>query len=331
MAARELRYAWFASLMKEEGFDALAIAHNANDNVETLILNLLRGTGIRGLRGMDDGGGVLRPLLGLTRAEIEAYALEHAVPYRTDRTNLENDAQRNKIRNLVFPVFKQINPSFVRTLNRDMEHFRQASDVLDSWFESRKEEVCDTNGDILTEKLMADRNWKYLLFRLLEEYGFNEAAIDDVALALKSEGGTFSGKRFAGKDCELVTAAGRLVVVRDEGALPEYSLQRLDYTPEMKLKCPDGIILLDEEKLPEKWEIRQWREGDWFVPLGMSGRKKLSDFFTDLHLDLGAKRKALVLAPSSGDTSHVLAVLGRRIDDKVKVTPATAHILKIRL
>lgn len=133
MAARELRYKWFGSLCREYGYEAVAVAHNAQDNAETLILNLLRGTGLRGILGMKPSGFIpvaeysdiplLRPLLGMTREEIEAYAREAGVPFRDDSTNFENDYKRNKLRNLVFPVFREINPSFVRTLNRDMERF----------------------------------------------------------------------------------------------------------------------------------------------------------------------------------------------------------------
>ena len=133
MAARRLRYHWFGELCREHGYAAVAVAHNANDNAETLILNLLRGTGVRGILGMKAEGllpdpdfgdiPLLRPLLGMTRADIEAFATEHSLPWREDRTNAENDYKRNKIRNLVFPVFREINPRFIETLNRDMERF----------------------------------------------------------------------------------------------------------------------------------------------------------------------------------------------------------------
>lgn len=135
MAARRLRYRWFGELCREYGYGGVAVAHHAQDNAETLILNLLRGTGLKGITGMKAEGflpdpdyadiPLLRPLLSLTREEIAAFVRENGIPYREDRTNAENDCKRNKIRNLVFPVFRDINPSFVRTLNRDMERFRE--------------------------------------------------------------------------------------------------------------------------------------------------------------------------------------------------------------
>lgn len=133
MAARRLRYHWFGELCREHGYEAVAVAHNANDNAETLLLNLLRGTGLRGITGMRPSAFIpdpdyadiplLRPLLGMTRQDIEAFAAEHKLQWREDATNALNDFKRNKIRNLVFPVFKEINPSFIQTLNRDMERF----------------------------------------------------------------------------------------------------------------------------------------------------------------------------------------------------------------
>ena len=135
MAARRLRYHWFGELCRERGYEAVAVAHNANDNAETLILNLLRGTGLKGLTGMKADGYIpdpefndiplRRPLLEMTRADIEAFAAEHALTWREDSTNATNDYKRNKIRNQVFPIFAEINPSFIQTLNRDMERFAE--------------------------------------------------------------------------------------------------------------------------------------------------------------------------------------------------------------
>ena len=152
MAARRLRYHWFGELCREHGYEAVAVAHNANDNAETLLLNLLRGTGLKGLVGMKPQGFIpdpefsdiplLRPLLDMTRADIEAFAAEHNLAWREDRTNASNDYKRNKIRNQVFPVFAEINPSFIQTLNRDMERF--AEEV--SCHSERSEESIDPSS-----------------------------------------------------------------------------------------------------------------------------------------------------------------------------------------
>jgi len=369
MAARELRYAWFAELCSEHGYDAVAVAHNANDNAETLVLNLLRGTGLRGITGMSDDGqlvdmtacatlgiirggtasavgsrgarrhvnqqaAVIRPLLKMTRAEIEKYAEEHGVVYRNDATNFENEYKRNKIRNQVFPVFGEINPSFVQTLNRDMEHFADAAEIIGEWCDKRRSEVMD--GDVISvPALMAEKHWEYLLYTILDEYGFSATTITCVKRLLLDESATFSGKTFHADDYKLVTARDRLILVTDpdpwELSADDLDIEAYPYKPGMNLKCQKGTILFDSDKLPDDAVLRCWLAGDWFKPFGMKGRKKLSDLFTDLHYSAVDKRKALVLAPADSDDHHIFAVIGVRIDNRIKVTPETTEVTSITL
>ena len=197
MAARDLRYAWFSRLCREEGFDAVAVAHNANDNAETLLLNLLRGTGSRGLRGMAEdsmaqGLRVLRPLLNLSRGEIEAGMRAMGQDWREDSTNAQSEVKRNKLRNLVFPVFSEINPSFVRTLSRDMAHFRQADDIAEDYF--RGAGLCLEEGVDL-RRLLSLKHWKFVLYRLLEPCNLSEETFCKLVELLES-GRTVSGKVF---------------------------------------------------------------------------------------------------------------------------------------
>lgn len=199
MAARELRYEWFESLCEQHLFDAVAVAHNANDNAETLMLNLLRGTGIKGISGMGDRGKVVRPLLKMSREQIEAYALEHGVPYRTDKTNLETDCKRNKIRNEVFPIFKQLNPSFINTLNRDTEHFRAAFEVIEDWRKEKTASISTEDGRISIKKLLEVPHWEFLLHCILNDYAFNESTYDDLVRLLSDPTATKSGRVFYSK------------------------------------------------------------------------------------------------------------------------------------
>lgn len=193
MAARDLRYGWFAKLCSEEGFDAVAVAHNANDNAETLMLNLLRGTGSKGLRGMSGNcAGILRPLLGTTRAEIEEWMKSRGLDWREDSSNSLNDVKRNRIRNEVFPVFSRINPSFVSTLNRDMEHFSQVDDIAEDYFRNSGLNM-DDGVDLRT--LKSFKHWEYLLYRLLEPYNLSEETFGKLVELLKSDR-TVSGKVF---------------------------------------------------------------------------------------------------------------------------------------
>lgn len=173
MAARELRYAWFAELCRDGGFEAVAVAHNADDNAETLVLNLLRGTGTRGLRGMGDRDGIVRPLLGTTRAEIRDWMNAHGCAWRDDSTNADSTPKRNRIRNEVFPVFAKINPSFIRTLGDDMERFARVDDIAEAWFRSVRNGLTTEDGAVRIPAVLALEHWEYALWRLLEGAGLS--------------------------------------------------------------------------------------------------------------------------------------------------------------
>ena len=228
MAARELRYDWFASLCRDNGYYGVAVAHNANDNAETLILNLLRGTGLRGVTGMqvetvvpvtrDELSGVrlLRPMLSFSRKQIEEYVAANSLEYHDDRTNAETVYKRNRIRHLVFPVFESLNPSFLTTFAREMNAFSEVQEIADDYFISVRESVCEPAGkdDLLrvnAVRLCHLKHYKYVLYRLLEAYGFRDRLLEPVVRLLES-GKTFSGKVFEAPGYELITAGECLIV-----------------------------------------------------------------------------------------------------------------------
>ena len=219
MAARELRYAWFGQLCREQGFDAVAVAHNADDNAETLVLNLLRGTGTRGLRGMGDRDGIVRPLLGTSRAEIRAWMQEHGCAWREDSTNADNTPKRNRIRNEVFPVFARINPSFVRTLGADMRRIARVDDIAESYFQSVREGLVTDAGAIRLPALLALEHWEYVLWRLVEPYALSGPTFERLVTLLRryreEPAGTvpFGGKRFEG--------TGTVLVIRRKLLIPK--------------------------------------------------------------------------------------------------------------
>lgn len=237
MAARELRYDWFASLCRENGYYGVAVAHNANDNAETLILNLLRGTGLRGITGMqvetvvpvtrDELSGVrlLRPMLSFSRKQIEEYVAANSLEYHDDRTNAETVYKRNRIRHLVFPVFESLNPSFLTTFAREMNAFSEVQEIADDYFISVRDGVCEPAGkdDLLrvnAVRLCGLKHYKYVLYRLLEAYGFRDRLLEPVVRLLES-GKTFSGKVFEAPGYELITAGECLIVRKAARVVPE--------------------------------------------------------------------------------------------------------------
>lgn len=228
MAARELRYDWFASLCKDNGYYGVAVAHNANDNAETLILNLLRGTGLRGITGMqvetlvpvtrDELLGVrlLRPMLSFSRKQIEEYVAANSLEYHDDRTNAETVYKRNRIRHLVFPVFESLNPSFLTTFAREMNAFSEVQEIADDYYISVRDGVCEPAGKdellrVNAVRLCHLKHYKYVLYRLLEAYGFRDRLLEPVVRLLES-GKTFSGKVFEAPGYELITAGECLIV-----------------------------------------------------------------------------------------------------------------------
>lgn len=357
MAARDLRYAWFEELCSARGFDAVAVAHNANDNAETLILNLLRGTGSKGLRGMGErklGGRtmLLRPLLGTTREEIAAWMKANEKKWREDSTNAANLFKRNKIRNEVFPVFAEINPSFLKTISEDIRHFSQVDDIAEDYFQDMAMSVwvAGTDNSISIPSLKSLKHWDYILYRLLSTYGFGSATVEALCSLLRSDG-TLSGKTFEAPGWKLVTSSDRLMILPSSETEVEPAETGLSITgpgeypflgrtltvkvfdrPEgMALRQHSGTMVADAASLPFPLGIRRWQAGDWMMPLGLGGSKKLSDLFVDLKWSLPRKENALVLEHPDGRKGHVGALLCERIDEAIKVTDKTVRILQIIL
>ena len=359
MAARELRYGWFSELCTEHGFDVVAVAHNANDNAETLMLNLLRGTGLNGLHGMSAltvsqaDLKVFRPLLEYTRKQIDGYVLDNRVPYRHDSSNFESDYKRNKIRNDVFPVFEKINPSFVRTLNREIGYFAEAGLIVEDWCRMQVPAIMSDDQTINIDKLLATQHWRYLLYYILSPYGFNQQALSSIESLLTS-GRTVSGKRFESpthvlvtgrgvlrvvklEDCDLLPVSEEVLVVRSEGVFHvgkhDFKVEVLPWTSDMSLRQPDGMLIMDAGKLKFPFVCRRWRQGDWFIPFGMKGKKKVSDLFADLKYDSFAKETAVIIVDTQteclAEQQHVAGLLGVRMDDRYKVTADTDKIIRI--
>lgn len=359
MAARELRYAWFARLCLQHGYSYVAVAHHADDNAETMLLNMTRGTGIKGMTGMKNvselpcpevsvPARLARPMLGFTRKQIEGYVLKHKVPFRNDSSNFSVDYRRNRIRHEIFPVMKKLNPSFVSTLNREMAYLEDASSIVDEWCRTVERDIvtqADENIRISIEKLLSHKQWRYLLYHILEPYGFNSATLASIENLLLSDR-TVSGKRFLSETHELITERKELVVSElhdddsDEGQLVinEAGLYRFNdvnivveicpWTKDMPLKQPEGVQIFDASKLEFPIVFRRWSIGDWLIPLGMRGKRKVSDIFSDMKYDSAAKNNAIVMTDGTG-CQRVAALLWVRMDSRYKVDAQTDTIIRI--
>ena len=345
MAARELRYAWFARLAESQRFTHVAVAHNLNDNAETLLLHLLRGTGMRGLTGIReeaplpgaDGVRLIRPLLSFSRREIEACAVRTGVVFRVDATNADTTIARNRLRHEVFPHLARINPSFLQTFQTEMRQFRQTEEILDQVFAEGRAEIVSERDGVLTLSIAALRRKGQIawwLYRLLDGCGFRAAQLAQMEAALDAQ----SGRTFC-------SATHRVVKDRDclrvypRTTAPDDLTDRIDvrtfaaqpgFDPRQR---PEGVLFVDAEKVRLPLRARPPREGDRFRPFGMThGSKLLSDFFTDLKLDVEQKRREVVVTSQNenGDET-IVAIAGRRIDDRFKLTAATREIAAISL
>lgn len=368
MAARDLRYGWFSELCGEHGYAGVCVAHNANDNAETLILNMLRGSGLKGLSGMSQVSSlgtlkVMRPLLSFTRKQIEGHVFAHGVPYRDDSTNASSDYKRNRIRNEVFPIFEKINPSFIRTLNREMGYFTEAEEIVSDWASSLIPDMLQEGPEcqrrISLPALLSHRHWRYLLYRMLGSYGFNSATIASIEDLLSSFR-TLSGKRFLSDTHVLVTGRDELVIMENTSFLPLKSdpvvdeavltvrtasishfrghvikVECLPWSSDMDLKQPEGTLVFDASGLRFPFVMRRWIKGDWLIPLGMKGKKKVSDLFTDLKYDEFMKEDALMIVDVStkgmAESGHVAGVAGVRMDDRYKISETTKEIIRITI
>ena len=331
MAARKLRYRWFGRLCREHGYEAVLTAHHAGDNAETFFLNLLRGSGVKGLCGMPEEGflpdpdygniPLRRPLLHLTRNDIDKLVKEWDLPYRDDHTNVENTFKRNKLRNQVFPLLREINPSFEETLADDMKRLRLVERIADDYFEEHVALVWDGRR-IDTDLLKTLPSWEYILYRILTQEGMAPALIDQATEVVRSG---LSGRRVGA----FISATGRLV--REEAVgTPEIVVTEESWEPGRTPVMPEGILAVDADQVHGDLVADRWVAGDWIRPLGMRGRKKLQDWFKDRHFSIVDKQRAVVVRDSGlTDAHHVVAIAGHTIDQAYRITASTRRVFII--
>ena len=330
MAARELRYHYFEQLRKDIGAEAICVAHHQDDTVETVLLNLVRGTGLRGLTGIQPrNGAILRPLLCVTRTEIEAYLATKQQDYVTDSTNLETDFVRNKIRLQVVPLLRQLNPAVSENIVRTAEHLTEAQKVLDAVVDTYK-----GSNQLDLCALQQVGSAEYIVFEWLKQYGFNGSQVQQVISA--ETGSIFSSPT----GYEVLKDRGRLLVeptimaftpirIPEEGTYVLPDDRRLNVRRSNPFVSKDSHeATLDARQVRFPLTVRRVEEGDWMIPYGMTGRKLLSDLMTDLKMSLFDRRRQLVVVDAQG---AVVWAIGLRTDHRCRVTDATQEVIAIKI
>jgi len=343
MAARDLRYEWFHDLLKKLDAEAIAVAHHADDSIETMLMNLVRGTGLRGLSGIRPRNKkVIRPLLCCNRQELENYLIRYDLEHVEDSTNASVDYQRNKFRNEVLPLLEEINPSLRQTLYESLKRFEGTTAIYAQAIDAIREKIAETtdgltklNIDIITQQVHIPT----VMYEILQPFGFNGATIEQVTENLDA----VSGKTFYSDTHRLIKDRKYLIISpKDDDTVDEYyitqpdavidqpfrlQLKTLKLTPDFSISRSAKRVHIDASKLAFPLQLRRWREGDVFYPFGMKQRKKLSDFFIDNKLSLLEKEQSWLLV--SGN--DIVWIVGQRLDDRFRITAETTEVVELSI
>jgi len=338
MAARQLRYQWFEHVRQQSGYDAIALAHHQNDAIETILLNLTRGTGIAGMHGILPKNGLLvRPLLFLTREDIQNIIDQNGLPHVEDSSNSSIKYARNKIRHEVIPKLKELNPNLEQTFENNLVHFRDLELFLDKQIAELKDKLFVPHGNELhipVEQIKKLEPKRLLLFKLLQDYGFNEAIIDDLIAALDKH----AGKVFETPAFKLILDRGKLILAKQtpdnhkellitindhEINYADYKLTILHDDSPLIVKDNPMAVSIDTDLLKYPLTLRPWQQGDHFHPLGMKGNKKVSDFFIAQKIPLHEKSGIPLLVNVNGE---IIWIGGYRPDERYKVGRKTKKV-----
>ena len=352
MAARDLRYSWFQEIIKENNIDFVLTAHQKDDVIETFLINLTRGTGLDGLTGIPEiNGNIVRPMLPFTRNNILVYATKKKFEWREDSSNSSIKYVRNKIRIKVVPVLKELNPSLLDTFQNTLENLKGSQQIIKDRIENIKQKVIRIHNNEFhfnVSELKKLSNPKIYLFELLNEYGFTEW--DDITNLLDAQ----SGKQVFSKTHRLLKNRGTLILSDFNAEIAENStFQISENTLEIKEPIPlkfetitipfdtknnqnkilealifddNTTISIDFNKIKFPLIIRKWQKGDYFYPIGLNGKKKLSKYFKDEKFSLLEKENSWLLCSEN----EIVWVIGKRLDDRFKVTKYSSKILKIQ-
>lgn len=344
MAARDLRYNWLETIRASRGYDCIAVAQHQNDHLETLMLNLIRGTGLRGLRGIQPKRGrIIRPLLFLTASEVAAEVARQGLEYRDDTSNFSSKYARNKIRLEIIPKLKELNPALEQTMAANMTHFTDAHVVLQHYVAELRDRLFvpkrmekEEEWHIAKTELAALQPQRFLLYELFGPYGFTEPVLSDLAKALPG----IPGKQFFSPSYTLYLDRQTVVMRRKEELTDEVATIwkvgesvcwggfcfQSERTTDKTIRTEADVAQFDADLIVFPLQIRSWRIADVFRPLGMNGRKKISDFFVSLKIPLYCKHRVPVVVNGNGD---IIWVVPYRMDNRYKITGKTKKVFTL--
>lgn len=327
MAARELRYNWFSKICEESDCQVVAVAHHKDDSVETMLLNLIRGTGINGLLGIrPKNGNVVRPLLCASRQEVVAYLHRMNQTYVTDSTNLEDEYTRNKIRLNLLPLMEEINPSVKDGLVKTASYLNDVSKVYQQAIKESIDRIFITpEKEISIEKLMNEPAPQALLFEVLSPLGFNSTQVEEVYGSLNGQ----PGKRFISSQWQVVKDRDLLLIekVKTANDKPQIIFEEVLFTKEFVIPKDKNTACFDANKFKGVISIRKWEKGDYFIPFGMKGKKLVSDFMTDSKFSLLKKEQQWVLSCND----QIAWLIGERTDNRFRIDDSTQKVIIAKL
>ncbi len=344
MAARELRYDWFLRLLGDLDCRCVAIAHNKNDVAETFLINMVRGTGLRGLTGIKPKTGrIVRPLLFADRKSISEYALHHKILHREDTSNSETKYLRNYIRHIIIPEFEKISPDFTGNIYDTAGRLKEADTILSETIENKFSllfENKDNDYIVSIDSLSGLDPLPAYLYGFLKRWNFSREVTEDILGAM--QWGT-SGKQFYSQTHRLIRDRKHLIItVLPESKLTRYyidedtttlseplniRISKHRHQPDFKIPADRNTACIDAGMLHFPLLLRKWQKGDYFQPLGMGGLKKLSDYFIDNKFSLARKERTWILASGS----RIVWIAGSRLDDRFRITERTKDILMIEI
>tara|TARA_B100000965_G_C19580492_1_gene753288 strand:+ start:791 stop:2113 length:1323 start_codon:yes stop_codon:yes gene_type:complete len=339
--ARKIRYDFFEELKKENGFTHLLTAHHLDDSIETFFINLNRGTGLKGLSGIKEHEGILRPLLSYSKEEIRALAEEAKVPFREDASNTETNYLRNFFRLEILPLWEKRNPEFRQIMQENLQKLKEAEQLYQEVIEEEKQTILQNfeQGFIAIEKLTHLRYPKLVLAELLTPLGFNYQQIESL---IEISGKPNSGKLFESKTHVINLDRERLFIIEKANVNQVFADVIIENYP-TKIETPiklevekidlekvefqeESTYYFDADKLSWPLKLRKWREGDRIQPLGMRGKKKVSDVLIDQKVPLMKKKELWLLE----NNQNIIALLGFGISEQVKLDTQTKKVIRLK-